>query len=130
MTAMVNGQETPLSGFIRGPAWDAGVVLKLVKMPISGASRQAELDVQPVAVSDGSAGIALLLPVTTIVSSPYRPLSRSPQSFASLSSLGAVSALLREPVLFEDIQRAEASPLFAFEQGSILFSKLLKEITR
>lgn len=130
MTARVNGQETPLSGFISGPAWYPGVVRQPFKGSIRGESREAELEVQPGAVSDGLAGSELLVPATTIVSSPYKPLSRSHQSFASLSSLGAVSALLRGPVLFEDVQRAESSPLFGFEQGSILFSNLLRELTK
>ena len=125
LTVMVSGQKTLLSGVVEGPAWDVPVTLASAQKPVSAAVSREESS-----VSSGSTNESMILSPSRWMLTAYRPMSRNLRSFASVSSLGSVASLLRESTPLAVAQGFGTSAIFGFEQGSILFSRLLTELTR
>ena len=126
--AMLNGVLTDFNGIVNGPSWlgDAGNIERpAVKMPRGTLS-----ETEQTATHGVSGEITALSFIPQMIVMAYNQVVRAVRSYTSVGTSQLAADLVYQPMVLAGGQGLGTTAVFAFEQGSILFARILTELTR
>ncbi|HQB93794.1 MAG TPA: hypothetical protein PK997_01130 [Candidatus Omnitrophota bacterium] len=126
--AMLNGVLTDFNGIVNGPSWlgDAGNIERpAVKMPRGTLS-----ETEQTATHGVSGEITALSFIPQMIVMAYNQVVRAVRSYTSVGTSQLAADLVYQSMVLAGGQGLGTTAVFAFEQGSILFARILTELTR